>query len=282
MSDDLIRERLETSKQRARVFREWSYFALAGLVALMLIWALWSFRNAQNVVGATQSQVKQSGEELSALIKEGRDTVAEVRGKVKALDVERLNKRLDDLGDSQKEFTRLIADTRLNETRMIDRLDANLISVKGLTDEARVQVKQNGDKATEALGSLDALIKTADTKVSKLADDGSLLIETTNDELQVLLDNLQALTVSADGTIKAYQPVGVNLAGVTEDLRRMTSDSAAKWHSILFPDPVKGFWPNLRRAASYAYRPAFDGIRLYYTLKSLPVRITQPIPVIKP
>jgi hypothetical protein len=108
------------------------------------------------------------------------------------------------------------------------------------------------------------------------------MIETANPKLQAALDNMNTVIVDADGTIKAYQPVGVNLAGITDDFHKMTTDSKNKLHEILYPPPVKGFWPNAKRIATYLYRPAFDGVRLYYTLQSLPVRLTEPIPIGKP
>jgi len=277
-----VRQELETSKQRARVYREWAYFGLAVLVGVMLIWALWSWKHTNDMVGATNAK-------LLSVIDEGHDLVSDVRVKLNQIDADKINQRLDDLGASQQQLTGLISDVRLSQKRItdssvarIDQLAENLSSVKGATDEARLQLKQTGDGAAKALASVDTTIKDVDSRVVKLLDDGSLLIETSNPKLQTLLDRFNTIAVDADGTIKAYQPVGVNLSGITEDFHAMTTDSKNKLHEVLYPAPVKGFWPNVKRIGGYLYRPAFDGLRIYYTLHSLPVRVTQPIPIGKP
>ena len=283
MMDDqtqITRERLETSKERAIVFREWGYFSLVVLIGLMLIWALWSWRQTNLMVGATNAKIDGLLDRLG--------------NKIEVLDTERVNallekasSRIDDLGKTQEQLTGLIADTRGNTNRLtnaamarINELSENLSSLKGITDEARVQVKQNGDATAKTVASLDTFIKDTDTRISKLLDDGSLMIETANPKLQDLLAHADAVVVTADGTIKAYEPVGVNLAGITSDLNAMTTDSKNKLHEILWPAPKHG-WARAGQLATYLLRPVFEGARVYYTLSALPVRITQPIPILK-
>jgi len=159
-------------------------------------------------------------------------------------------------------------------------LDTVLVSVRGVSDEARVQVKHNGDEATKTLASLNRTISDVDTRFSKILDDGALMLETANPKLQELLDHTSAVMIDADGTIKSFQPVGVNLAGITADFNAMTTDSRNKLHEILFPAPKHG-WARVGQVATYLLRPVFEGARLYFQLTALPVRITQPVPLPK-
>jgi uncharacterized protein YoxC len=188
----------------------------------------------------------------------------------------------------EKETQGYVADLRTQTLTLTNGLDARLqtldtllVSVRGVADEARVQLKQNGEEARKTLASLNRTITDVDTRFSKILDDGSLMLETANPKLQELLDHANAVMIDADGTIKSFQPVGVNLAGITSDFNAMTTDSKNKLHEILFPAPKHG-WARVGQVATYLLRPIFEGARLYFQLTALPVRITQPIPLGKP
>lgn len=248
--------------------------AITVVVIVAAIYAVPAIKQWQHANAAT-TQVYEAG--LIEAIDNVKNGTAEVAPTLKGL------QRIEN------EATGYVADLR-RDTKIItsalnarmQTLDTLLVSVRGVSDEARIQVKQNGDATAETVKSLNVAVNDIRTSVTRLLDDGSLMIETANPKLQNLLDNLNTVVIDADGTIKAYQPVGVNLAGITSDFNAMTTDSKNKLHEILYPAPVKGFWPNVRRYASYLYRPVFDGVRLYYTLQSLPVRLTEPIPLRKP
>jgi ABC-type transporter Mla subunit MlaD len=167
-------------------------------------------------------------------------------------------------------------------------VDGFIAKLGGVADEGKHQLKQNGDsvnktieESTKAVASLNKTITDADTTFTRLGNDGSLLLETANPRVRDILDHADAMIIDADGRIKAFEPIQSNLTGITSDFNRMTTDSANKLHSILYPEPVKGFWPNVKRAVGYVLTPALEGTRIYFQLKSLPVRITQPVPIFK-
>jgi len=120
-------------------------------------------------------------------------------------------------------------------------LDSVLLSLRGVTDETRLQVKQNGDAAAKTLASLNQTITDVDTRFSKVLDDGTLMLETANPKLQALLEHADNVIVDADGTIKSFQPITTNLTGITADFNAMTTDSKNKLHEILFPAPKHGW-----------------------------------------
>ena len=155
--------------------------------------------------------------------------------------------------------------------------DSVLVSLRGVGDEARLQVKRNGDATTRTITAVELSVSDLTDHATKLMDDGSLILETANPKLQAALDRLDHVILTADGTIEAYKPVGVNLAGITDDLHGMSSDSRRKLNEVLFP-PRKTGWARVGQVLQYVYRPAFDGINLYYRLSALPVRLTDPIP----
>lgn len=161
-------------------------------------------------------------------------------------------------------------------------VDTLLRGLTGVSDEASRQVKANGDASAVLLASLNRTITDVDTRFSKLLDDGSLMLETANPKLLALLEHADAVVVTADGTIAAYKPVAEHLNGVAVNAEAMTADSRQKLHEVLWPPKVQGFWPNIRRTASWLLTPAMDGARIYFQLHSLPVRIIQPIPMLRP
>lgn len=254
---------------------------LAVVALCITVYALWTWRNAENVVGATSAEVQGTLKELRGVIK----TVNE---KLDAIDTPEVNQRVKDLGMSQAELDRLLVSVRkqsewvtMAATARINQLGDNLTSLKAVTDETRAQIKQNGDEAAKTLASLNRTITDVDTRFSKILEDGSLMLETANPKLQELLTRADAVMIDTDGTIKSFQPITTNLAGITADFNAMTMDSRNKLHSILFPEPVKGFWPNVKRVATFLLTPAMEGARIYFQLHALPVKITQPVPILK-
>lgn len=227
----------------------------------------------------------------TVMYEKGLGTVVEAAESIKAGALE-VAPTLQGLQGVEKESKEFIADMRI-ETRGLMRgvdarlltLDTLLVSFRGVSEEGRSQVKQNGDQIARTLKSAEAtiddvgvLIKNTDREATRMIQAGTLMIETANPRLQELLAHADNVIITADGTIKAYEPVGVNLAGITSDFNAMTTDSKNKLHELLYPVPKHG-WARAGQVATYALKPIWDGVRLYYSLTSLPVRLTQPIPL---
>jgi hypothetical protein len=285
----------EKWKIEAIFIGRWFQTIILGLVIVLLvmgIWTLWSWRGANNMVGATQAK-------LDVLIGETGGLVAELRAKVKEVDAGKLNAigdglkaRVDDAGKMQEQLTGFIADARLQgddvtkaAVARMNQLGQNLGSLQALTDEGRAQLKQGGDALTKTVLSVDRLVADNTphvTNASAALERGmnglATIIQTSDPRVAELLGQLKTVLISADGTVKSFTPVGNNLAGITDDFHSMTTDSKNKLHSIFYPEPVKGFWPNVKRVASFVITPAFEGTRLYFSLRALPVKVTQPIP----
>ena len=239
--------------------------------AFYVIPAIKDWRHASNAT----TKVYESGlTDVQEAAKSIRESMTEVTPTLRGLqgDEAELQEYIKDLRGHTALLTQSI-DGRLQT------FDEVLIGLRQVSDETRSQIKQNGDATAANLISLkttldDAgvLIRNTDREVTRILQDGALILETANPKIKELLDHADNLVVDTDGTIRAYQPIGENLS-------RMTKDSADKWHNLLFPASVKGFWPNVRRITSYAWKPVFDGARLYYTIHSLPIHITRPISI---
>jgi hypothetical protein len=225
---------------------------------------------------------------------EGLGSVTDAAQNVKAATAE-VAPTLKGLQADEAEVKEYVVALRGQTQTLTAGLNGVLSSVRTVSDEARAQLKQNGDEAARTLASArtaiddtDVLIKNTDREATRLLSASALIIETANPKLQALLAHADTVIVDADGTIKAYQPAGDKLTsvlghfeGVSAHLENMSADSDKKWHSILFPAPVKGFWPNVGRVLQFVYKPVFDGVNLYFRLSALPVRVTQPIPILK-
>jgi hypothetical protein len=252
--------------------------SLCGVVFLIVAtWAAVSFKTNDDKRQAIYDDLGKAAKNLNDISENVKSGTAQIAPTLKGLQEDEGQIR-DLISSLNNETVQTGASLRARLTTV----DTLIVKLGGIADEGRTQLRQNGDAVALAIGGLNTAIKDADTRVTKLLENGSLLLETANPRVANLLDHTDAVIVDADGAIKEFKPVATNLSGFTFDLHRMSTDSADKWHSILFPPPVKGFWPNVKRAAGFLLTPAIEGTRLYFTVKSLPVRITQPVPILAP
>lgn len=239
MSEDRTREELETSKQRAIVYREWAYFGMAGLFCLMMVWALWSWKQTNNMVAASHAKldtiIDRLGEKLDAvqierfnvLVTSGNELIASGKD------------RVDELGQTERELTALVTDTRRNTGRLtdsvitrMDRVQDNLDSLRAVTDQTASTVKQLGD-ATERLMSRYGLtadeatqaIRTASEKTGLSMDE--LKRQIADPRWQKAADNLVAATGEADRTLVDFHAqMNATLAempGIARDVHKTTT-----------------------------------------------------------
>jgi len=248
MSDDLTREHLETSKQRAIVYREWGYFALVALVAAMLVWTLWSFRNAQNMVGATNAAV-------TGVIGDLRLTVQELNSKLSTVNAGKINQRLDDLGKSQDKLTVLIDHLDKNTGRLTDasiarinQVGDNLASLKAVTDNvATLTLNTNRSLNGEGgiLPNLALLANTFNTRTTELAgaitdaiNEGKLTVR----QAKKLLEdqNIPAILAELKGSMANLNATtgkvaeGFNEYPAMMKAWRKYSEAAATWQKRIY------------------------------------------------
>lgn len=282
--EEAERYRMETRKQKTILLRNKTYTVISIIVGLilsvMLVWGLWSWRAANDMSGTVSAK-------LNSLL----DKVDSKSDKLDTI-LDTLNERVDEIGkgaaDSLKETPETMRELRATIVEARQQLKASgdavarLASlaereiaarsqdVGRLVNEGERQIKANGDNSAAAIESLNTFIKETNTQTTRILETGAQLIETANPKLVTLLDHADAVTVSLDGTIKAYTPVGVNLAGITDDLHGVTTDGRAFVHKALFPPPVKGFWPNVWRGFKYVLTPAYDAARFYFIVRKAP------------
>jgi hypothetical protein len=146
--EEARRYRMETSKERAILYREWGYFVLVVLIAGMFIWAMYAFKMTQNVVGAANAKLITISDRFDGI-------VSKIEDKIDAVDVVGLSKdsretimelkgAIFDLRTTERELPMLITDVR-QEVVGLSR------GVQTLTLEARTQIKQNGDATTRLI-----------------------------------------------------------------------------------------------------------------------------------
>lgn len=286
----MAEDSLSREKRRAITYREWIKDGLLLLVGLMLIWALWSWRAASNMVGATNAKLNtfmdkatDKLDRLDGIAESGNQVLVEAKGAVR------------DLRTTEAEVTGLVADVRREVVGLstgaqdgMRQLNSTLAAGRGVllqgeTTLRHTDVSLNGQPGglipslTHTVLTADKLVADASPRVTNAAaalergmNGLATIIETASPKVADVLDDLKAVTIDADGMIKAYTPIGVNLSGATEDFHKATSDSQAYLHDLLFPPPVKGFWPRLGRAFKYALTPALDAGKLYFLIKRVP------------
>ena len=241
------------------------------------IYGLHAWTESSKMVGTTNAKANVVLDDFAGLIKS-------MKAKLDEVDVKNVNAvteegaaRLRDLHEQQAALTVLI-NTGTNELRAISRgAQANLVSSKGLIDEGTKQVKANGDNLAKTILRADKLladntpqITDATTALARGMNGLATTIETSQPQVAEILSNLKAVTVDANGMIRAYTPIGTNLAGATDDFHKMTSDSQAYLHTLMFPPKVSGFWPNVWRGVKFVLQPAYDIGKLYFLIKRVP------------
>jgi ABC-type transporter Mla subunit MlaD len=269
---DLVREHLETSKQRFRTYREAGYFAITVLIGLMLIWALWSWRNANNIAGASSAKLNIALDELTGTIQEVRAVAKGSRDTVEGLTrVE--NELVGFVGDARIELRSISFSV---QQRMLT-LDTNLVASRNLIEEGTKQLNNNGTALTGVILHVDRAIEEttphlqgAVMALERGSKGFSTLVEATTPQVAELLSNLNAVVIDSDGLIKAYTPIGTNLSGVTEDLHGISTDTRKFIHDSFYPVPVHGFWNKTWRAVKYILEPAYQFGKLYFILKRVP------------
>jgi cob(I)alamin adenosyltransferase len=124
------REHLETSRERAVVFRTWAMFAMLAVLTLAVLYGIKSWIDYNHVGGATSAKLNGTLDNLNALI-------AVLQGKANEADVKpiltELKGEIQDLRGTTTGAT--AAEAAL--TRRIEQLGGNLASVQALTDEGR-------------------------------------------------------------------------------------------------------------------------------------------------
>lgn len=164
----------------------------------------------------------------------------------------------------------LIADIRQNNPatsarRLIDEARPNIVG-------ASEQLKTGMTSLADAARVIDESIK--DPKVKTFVDEAMARGKS-------ILINLDTATsdvtfITADG-----RKVTTHAIGISANFEAMTADSKLKLHQVLFPEKAKGFWPRTGQILRYIWQPVSEGLRVYYELRELPVRITQPIPLLR-
>lgn len=237
----VIREHLETSKQRARVYREWAYFAIAVLIAIALIVALRSWKNGNDMAGALNARA------IGVLDKF--DT------KVDSLDLAKLNaiadsvkSRVDALEPTQTALTKLTDQVRtemvLDSSELRARLrtlDTVLISLRGVGDETRAQVKQNGDAATKAIkgiGTLEekltATVADADSAVKIHSGEFTTTLASINNRIND--QRIDTFMTTLAGTGGNVEKITANLALISGNFEKASKEApeiAALWKKMM-------------------------------------------------
>lgn len=228
---------LIASHEYARTLLLW----LAVVAVLIAVYALWTFRNTQQMVGATNAEIK--------------DTIAELRGTVKALnskiaavDAEKINRQADDLHNMTVAGTAFIdgLDTSTRRvtsaaTARLDQLGENLTSVKSVTDTTATQISSIGSESTKRINDLGKLeanltdaVATANSELKARSTDLGEAIDTINARLKdkrldAFLDTLPA----SGGNVSQ---ITANLAGMTGRFKEASDEApeiAKLWKQMM-------------------------------------------------
>jgi len=93
-----------------------------------------------------------------------------------------------------------------------------------------------------------------DTLVELVASGKNIRLMTDDPALKSLASDIQVITKSLGVTAGKLEVIpddlhnlGVQATGITTDLHNITTDLYGYEHKVLHPDPVKGFWPHVKK-----------------------------------
>lgn len=278
--------------RRVTLYIKIAELAILVIVAAAVIYGMITWRNVNNASGRVQGHLEAILEKVDSKVdqldvKGVNDLVVEARETVR-----KGGETFDGLRPVEKAASDTIATVgRQTATTMqvarqqIATIGPAVNELRQFTADTNRTVNSAGGlipMATASIAGFGAVASKAGIAVESLSGDGHALLTATTPRVEALLASGQDLIVESTGRVRELGPIEANLAGVSDDLHRITKDSADKYHSILFPPPVHGVWPHIRQVGEYLIKPVIEGTRIYFQLTALPVRITQPIPILKP
>ena len=269
--------------ERPREIREWvKVFTAVGLAVIFAVTALaikgTYTKDRTQKVDATLDAVKATADHVEALTgKMATDIPAAVEG----------------VTNIETGLTGMIGTVTGEIPPAAQQLRANLLSVQGVTDDARDKLfGSNGlvpgltdsltapgkkvwgitvgqgliPRATMALGHVDDAVL-----VLKRGAEGLPTIVT---DLDNSLKDADKIEISADGAITRMYPIEANLTGLTDATTGTAEDVHKFVHTKLFPPPVHGFWPHVWQGVQYVITPVFDGLKLYFAVRPVTPNVT--------
>src|SRR5262245_20726393 len=215
MSNQPLEDQIARDDRRARTRGDFAKFGVYSLINTNLVLLSWRISGWLN----SSSVVEQTNAEQST-------TLDRINERLDVLDTNKVNQRLEDLGESQRHLNDILAQSQtdihrefldLHATHGV--LNAQIAKFGGVSDEVRHQIQQNGDAVHTVVLSADRLIndqqvriRNAETALTRAAEGLSTTIETTNPKIARILDHLDTVTIDADGTIKKLQPIEDHLS----------------------------------------------------------------------
>lgn len=265
------------------IFQHWNYERTKHLAVICLIGALifscveigltfGSLRRQLNASADYNESIKGSLQGVNDVVGEVRELVADGRPAIQRLkDVEdQIIPVANNLAALESHLDREVAATMQTARTQVGTIAPVMEELRRFTADTNYRVNSKDGliaTVTASASELTAAASKAGLAIETLSADGSALVRATTRDVDALLTSGQTLIMDLDGTVKATKPVVDNLAGVTEDFHGVTTDGRNYLHSLLFPPPVHGFWPNVWRVFKFVITPAYDLGRLYYVLR---------------
>jgi hypothetical protein len=223
-----LRYRMETSKERAILIRNWIYTAIALIVTVMLVWALWSWKAANNMAGATSAKLNGILDKLDSKIntlqtENINGVLAEVQGAIA------------DLRKTERELPGLVTDVRQEIVGLSRTVQGRLVTLDSVMAESRNQIKQNGDETArlirrtndEVLPSITDAVRATNTLMAKFgatADEAALAIKSASEKTGRSIDELNKQIAdprwgqAADNLVTATDTANLALSDFHTDL----------------------------------------------------------------
>lgn len=160
------------------------------------------------------------------------------------------------LTDGLVEVKGAVADSRAHLATITASVDGRLHQLDGfidklgfVADEARAQVKQNGDESVRTIASLNTFVQHRDTEITALTAQGMLMVKTANEKTSRLLDDFDVVVIgdpdhpddSLRGLVKKGNTAMADANGMLHNGNLLTADIQKKGHELLYPIPERGF-----------------------------------------
>jgi hypothetical protein len=235
--EEALRYRMETSKEKSILIRNWIYTVISVIVAVMLVWGLWSWRNANNMASAAQARLLAIADRLDSKLDTIDTSKLNTIADGGAATLQAARERIDALRATQAELDRSIIALRSSTNVLtssvaarLQTLDGVLVSLRGVGDETRRQIGQNGDAATKAINGLTDVEGKLGVEVTHMGT----VAQTQSDELAKLIKaatsrvedkRIDDFMATLPGTGGNVEKITANLAGITGNLKT-ASDQA--------------------------------------------------------
>ena len=224
---EALRYRMETSKERSILIRNWLYTVMAVIVCVMLVWALYAWKMANNMAGTTSANFNNLIVNASGVVSRLETVADKLEKKIDAVDTSKANQLIDagtkavnGLPPIERELANAVSDLR-QQTSLISRSASTAVEKVGdVADEARAQIHSNGTATANLVNDSNASVN------QKLVPEVVEAMKAT----RILMDKYG---LTADEATEAIKQASVQTGKSVDELNKTIIDFHGDLHNTM-------------------------------------------------